>query len=176
MANKKIIQHEIFVSKDYTEAQRRRIGELAIELILERTANGLDENNKPFKNYSKEWAKEKGVGVSDVDLEYTGDMLSELEVVEVGTVGRVIIGYDGSEVDGQVEGNITGKRGKPPKGGTHKVVNARPFLGIGQDDKDIILGKVGQSPSIRDEAKAATLDSFMKNLINTQGSLPEKKE
>ena len=164
MANKKIIQHIIYVSKNYSETEREMIGEKAIELILKRTAKGLDEKSKPFKKYSPEWAKEKGS--HHVDLKYTGDMLSELTIVSAEESGKVVIGYEGSsEVAGQAEGNITGIRGR-----SKKIVNPRPFLGITQKEKDWILANVDQSSVGREQAKTSFLDQLIKNIVRSQGT------
>ena len=159
--NKKVTQHTIYLSKKYDKAQLKEIGDLAIDLILKRTSKGLDEKNNKFKKYSKEWAKEKGVPRSKVDLEYTGDMLSELNILSLEP-GKVTIGYpSGSAIGKQAEGNITGIRGK-----STTPINPRPFLGIYKDDKEKILAKVSTPESSKVKKN---ISKFIDNLIGNQG-------
>lgn len=115
--------------------QQNQIADAIITHIVGRTMAGKDKNDEDFQKYSKKYAQSKGVGVNDVDLLLTGEMLSELKIIRLNADG-VEIGYRGKkELVGKVEGNILGTYGQPePIPG-----KARDFLGIADDDVDIIL-------------------------------------
>jgi hypothetical protein len=115
--------------------ERVKIADALLTHIVGRTMAGLDKKNKPFEKYSDKYAEEKGVGVSDVDLLLSGEMLSELQVLKVDANG-VEIGYKGSkDLIGKVDGNIRGTYGQsePIPG------KARDFLGILPDDVEVII-------------------------------------
>lgn len=80
-----------FVDKDLM----RNIGLLARELIIRRTAKGLDENGVPFKAYSASYREQKAAATgkaSPVNLQVSGDMLNALTIVEV-TDKTVSLGF-----------------------------------------------------------------------------------
>jgi len=109
------------------------IADAIVTHIVGRTMAGLDKKGDEFKKYSSEYAKKKGVGVNDVDLLLSGEMLSELKPLKV-TADGVEIGYKGSkQLIGKVEGNILGSYGRDPN-----PKKARDFLGIDDKDVDII--------------------------------------
>lgn len=115
--------------------ERVKIADALLTHIVGRTMAGLDRDNNKFAKYTKKYAEEKGVGVSDVDLLLSGEMLSELQVLKVDANG-VEIGYKGSkDLIGKVEGNILGTYGQsePIPG------KARDFLGILPDDVEVII-------------------------------------
>lgn len=115
---------------------RKKIANVIIEHIINRSAAGLDKNNKEFKDYTKNYADKKGVGVSDVDLILTGEMLDSIEYIS-SKPNEIVIGYKGAsdELAGKVEGNRRGTYGqsKPIPG------KARDFLGIDPDELDILV-------------------------------------
>lgn len=115
--------------------QQNQIADAIVTHIVGRTMAGLDKNDERFKKYSKKYAESKGVGVSEVDLLLSGEMLSELKALSVTSNG-VEIGYKGSkELVGKVEGNILGTYGQPePIPG-----KARDFLGIQPGEVDVII-------------------------------------
>ena len=115
--------------------ERVKIADALLTHIVGRTMAGLDRDNNKFAKYTKKYAEKKGVGVSDVDLLLSGEMLSELQVLKVDANG-VEIGYKGSkDLIGKVEGNILGTYGQPePIPG-----KARDFLGILPDDVEVII-------------------------------------
>lgn len=173
----KNIQKNIPIPSSYTKAQREMIGNLIIEQIKKRTSQGKDVNGIGFKKYEPEYADEKGS--SKVNLDLTGDMLSELEVIS-DKVGEVRIGIPkDSEVAGQAEGNFIGSYGskKPnPK-------KARPILGVSQKELDIIYAKVDQStPKEASQAsQVSTLasrlaDSLFGGMIKDQGYIGTEDE
>jgi hypothetical protein len=115
--------------------QQNQIADAIVTHIVGRTMAGLDKDDKKFSKYSRKYADKKGVGVSDVDLLLSGEMLDELKAIKV-TADGVEIGYKGSkELVGKVEGNILGTYGQPePIPG-----KARDFLGIDDSSVDVII-------------------------------------
>jgi hypothetical protein len=115
--------------------ERAKIADALLTHIVGRTMAGLDRDNNKFAKYTKEYAKEKGVGTGDVDLLLSGEMLSELKVLSTSPKS-IEIGYSGSKaLIGKVEGNILGTYGQPePIPG-----KARDFLGILPDDVQVIV-------------------------------------
>ena len=134
--SKKWTQEKIKLPKTLNIADRKKIAGAIIELIITRSAGGLDKNNKEFSNYNKDYAEFKGVGVSDVDLILSGEMLDSLEYLS-SKPGEITIGYKepSDELAGKVEGNRRGTYGqsKPIPG------KARDFLGIDPDELDILV-------------------------------------
>lgn len=129
--------------------ERAKVADAILTHIVGRTMAGLDRDNNKFSNYTSKYAKEKGVGVSEVDLLLSGEMLSELKVLKINP-RSVEIGYNGSKkLIGKVEGNILGTYGQPePIPG-----KARDFLGIPEDDLDIIIGAMKEEdiPDLTDD-------------------------
>jgi hypothetical protein len=114
---------------------RLDIADAIVTHIVGRTMAGFDKNNEEFEKYSDKYAESKGVGVNEVDLLLSGEMLDELKALKVSKDG-VEIGYSGSsELIGKVEGNILGTYGQPkPIPG-----KARDFLGIDDQTVDVII-------------------------------------
>ena len=70
----------------------RRLGELAIGIINERTQDGFSKTGKVFVKYSAAYADR--VGTSRADLTLTGDMLDSFDVMRVRTrLAQVEIGF-----------------------------------------------------------------------------------
>lgn len=88
----------IKIDSAYSADQRVLIGQDVVEFIKDRTRRGLDKNNKPFRSYSKGYAKTldfkvSGKSTHDVNLELSGDMLIGLSVLSNG-VGFIKLGFD----------------------------------------------------------------------------------
>lgn len=163
MVAKKNIQTIINVSTKYDAQQREVIGRNIVERIRVRTKSGISKDGNAFPSYTPEYAAEKGSG--QVNLTATDDMLTELDVVSTAP-GKIVVGYpNGHEDAGRVEGNQIGSYGQP-KGNPSK---ARPFIGITQQEKDLIIAQAEQSFGSDDEKKSNLLDSFVNNLIRGQG-------
>jgi hypothetical protein len=110
-----------------------KIGSKAIALIKEQVQAGTDIEGKPFKPYSPDYAKKKGVAPSNVDLKVTGQMLSS--IAQKATAENTTI-TPGVDYEGLVE-------------------NLRPFLGIAPENLDEI-DKVIIEVLDRAEKKAGT--------------------
>jgi len=123
---------KIEISKEHKPSARIAIGSEIVQRILERTLiEGKDKDGKRFSKYEKDYAKRKGVGVGDVDLNLTSEMLDNLKLLSHRS-GQVIIGFDkgDTKLNGKVEGNRKGTYGQPkPIPG-----KARDFLGIQNKD------------------------------------------
>lgn len=111
--------------------QKDEVADLIIERIVNRTDQGKDKNNRPFKEYSDSYKesldfKIAGKKGKPVNLQLSGDMLAALSVLDK-TSRSVTIGFEnGSEENAKADGNIRGTYGqsKPIPG------KARDFLGI----------------------------------------------
>ena len=57
-----------------------RIAENIRSRVIERTLSGLDYRGRPFIPYTPEYAKRKGVGIYDVNLQLSGEMLDDFKV------------------------------------------------------------------------------------------------
>ncbi len=135
----------IDIPEGYPPEVREAIAQEIVDFIVNRTASGRDKDGDKFVKYDKEYADEKGVSRSKVDLVQTGDMLNALSVLKVGTTS-ITIGYEkGDEINGQVEGNRLGSYGGDPD-----PSRARDFLGISNVDLKKILKKYPDREEIRD--------------------------
>ncbi len=70
------------------------IGLAAREAILRRTARGIDKDGTAFEPYSEGYAKRKAdeLGTTDVNLQVSGRMLNDLQIVEE-TEDTVTLGF-----------------------------------------------------------------------------------
>jgi hypothetical protein len=134
MANK-WTREKIILPKTLKPKERKQIAEVVINHIINRSAAGLDKNDKKFPKYTAKYADIKGVGVSEVDLILSGEMLESLELVSDGA-GFITIGYKdpSDELVGKVEGNRIGSYGGEPN-----AKRARDFLGIDSDTLDTLI-------------------------------------
>jgi hypothetical protein len=139
---------EIDLPKEYSPEERRAIAAEIIDSLITRTEDGKDKNGKGFKSYSDEYKKNKGQ--SNVDLTFSGDMLSAIELLSQKS-GKIRIGYQPDyEGVGKVEGNVLGTYGQS----NPKKTKPRDFLGVTDkelknilsnypiDDKQIRLSRV----------------------------------
>lgn len=147
----------IDIPMDLDEDERAMVGTLIVERIIERTKSGVDKNGNPFPDYTETYAEEKGS--DSVDLTATGDMLSELSVLESGP-GWVRVGYpDDHPLAGQVEGNVTGSYGSA----SANPSRAREFIGVTDEELELILAKVPH-PVTNDRAdlEARYIDAILR--------------
>jgi hypothetical protein len=136
---------KVSISTSLKPKDRVAISDAVIEYIKNRTLDGLDKNLEKFPNYTKNYAQFKGVSVSDVNLVFSGDMLSDLKLLSHKS-GELTIGFEkGSKSNGKAEGNIKGTYGQP------KPVQApRDFLGISKEEVDSLIDNVStESESLK---------------------------
>lgn len=124
-----------------TQLEKQRFLEEAVERIIERTQSGVDRNGKQFRQYTKEYAEEKGVSRGDVDLTLFGDMLLSIQGEESGN--SVQLKIEGEEA-AKAYGHITGFRGHPTiPNGKYK----RDFFGLTEDEAQAIAESIrGETP------------------------------
>lgn len=164
MVDKVNVQYRASVPNNFSSDQRIILADLIINKIRENTQNGFDRNGKSFKGYSKSYKESldfKNAGkTSEVDLTSTGDMLASIEMISHGA-GYVTVGYPtGGEFAGQVEGNTIGSYGMD-KGRASK---ARPFLGLPQNDLDLLIETVRNDNPNQELARSAT-SSIVEGLL-----------
>jgi hypothetical protein len=128
------------VPKWLSDDQKEQLADDVIEHIRRRTEKGLDKRNRQFPGYSDEYVKSLdfkngGKRKGRVDLQLSGDMLADLQLVKMQK-NAIVIGFTpGSEENARAEGNILGTYGqdKPIPG------KKRDFLGISQSELNDIL-------------------------------------
>lgn len=126
-------------------------GQDVIDAILERTESGIDRNDRRFARYSKEYVESDAFqdfrkSPSDVNLKLTGNMLSQLDIVQL-TSDTIRIGVRDSGEAPKAFNHITGD-----------TVPARDFLGLPDDEIDII-------------AERYRTDQLTGEIFNTLGEL-----
>lgn len=89
------------------EVVRDAIAQRAIDIIEERTQSGRNIQGKKFKQYSKEYAEEKGVSRGAVDLTLSGDMLGLIDVVEESR-DKIQFGWDDEVENAKAYNHIKG--------------------------------------------------------------------
>jgi len=154
---------KINVPSSLNATQRR---ELAIDIILyiqERSIEGRDKNEDKMPKYNEEYAELKGVGVNDVDLTDSGDLLSSITLLE-STTGSITIGFPKGDdlLNGKAEGNIKGTYGQssPIPG------KKRDFLGIDSTVLEAMIADADDREEVTDEdiqraAREAAEDIFI---------------
>lgn len=146
---------KVAISPSLKPKDRIAISEAVIEYIKNRTLDGIDKNLEKFPNYTKNYAQFKGVSVSDVDLVFSGDMLSELKLLSHKS-GELTIGFEkGSRSNGKAEGNIKGTYGQPSP-----VSAPRDFLGISSEEIDALMDNL----EVETESLRGLSDSEVDNI------------
>jgi hypothetical protein len=98
----------VFIDPNYDTSTRRQIGEAIVSYVVDRTQSGKGIDGESFGKYADTYKstdefKIAKSGESKVNLTLTGEMLSTLRVLDIGTPGRIEIGYnDGEESDKSV--------------------------------------------------------------------------
>jgi len=156
----KIYQSKIDIPSEYKPQERMAIAQDIVDFILKRTDEGKDKDNKSFPKYSKSYTKsrmfeESGKGKTP-NLNLTFDMLAELSIVSTKSAGQVVVGYfDGSDQVGKVEGNILGAYGGEPN-----KKKARDFLGISDNDLEVILSRYPLDDREESKSRAALVTAI----------------
>jgi hypothetical protein len=119
-----------------TRAEIAAFQEAAVELIIERSQSGVDVNGRQFKEYTKEYAEEKGVSRGDVDMTLFGDMLLSINTQSRGDVVRIEMAPDETA---KAYGHISGFKGHPTiPSGKYK----RDFFGLSRSEAENIAESV----------------------------------
>jgi hypothetical protein len=136
-----------------------QFAERAIEYIASRSEDGRDVNGKTFKEYSKDYAKFKGVGRGDVDMTLLGDMLLSLgfEIEGDGKI-KLMVAEDQT---GKAYGHMTGFKGHP----FIKNGPKREFFGLTDEDVLTLASDVIKGLGKRKKEDAQdNLDEIISNL------------
>ena len=138
---------ELEAAKYLTEEDKKRIGNLIVEQIRERTRAGVgvDSSGREVqlstRPYSPSYAAKKGVSRTDVDLTLTGDLLENMFVKDVSS-STIEISVKNRDY-GKLRGAEEGVRQKT-EGGRTKIVK-RPFFNVSKND----LEKIKQSGTFK---------------------------
>jgi hypothetical protein len=127
---------EIAIPKGLPETEKLALGEDIIEYMRKRTESGKDNRGGSFPKYSKEYMKSLDFKIagkgSKVNLTQTGDMLADIEVLDIKN-DKLVIGFEkGSLNNDKADGHITGWQGRSD--------TKRPFLGFEGSEKDKLKG------------------------------------
>lgn len=117
------------------EAQKRLFYNEAVDHIVRRTTKGNDRFNKKFQRYTKDYAANKGVTRSSVDLVLTGKMLDSFESSINKNNLKLNIRPDQTA---KAYGHISGFKG-------HRYIKngpVRDFFGINEKEAEKIKKKV----------------------------------
>ena len=124
----------MFKSQIPSQSLRSKIANDVIKTILDRTSKGFgvteSGNQYKFPKYSKKYKDLKGQ--SDVDLELTGEMLSDITTIDDGN-DFIEVGILGPTVP-RAHGHMTGQEGKGP-------LPQRRFLDLTKRELDSIVNK-----------------------------------
>lgn len=123
-----------------------------IDFIIDRTNRGLDKNNKPFAGYSDAYKNSLDFKIagksSNVNLQLSGDMLSEIRILNIAVTGFITIGYEaGTEENDRAAWNTNNTRPNFPK---------RDFLGIKDSDLNNIVRSYINSNPVQIQSRRAT--------------------
>jgi phage gpG-like protein len=129
---------EHYLNDKPTTEQKIKFAELAVDEIRSRTLQNEDINGKKFTKYTKDYAKEKGVSRSDVNLFVEGKLLDG--------VGRRKSKEKSNTVFIQMKkGKETLKAHGHNKGYSKGKLPQREFFGITDDEAKKIAQKVKES-------------------------------
>ena len=108
----------------------RKVGEVAVRAIRERTARGVNSQDQPAKALTPAYAKAKlRAGAQPIrDLRLTGGTIAALAVTEV-SAGRVVIGFNDASAE------LRAKRDEA----------VEPMLKLSPRDKQIVMRAMQQN-------------------------------
>jgi hypothetical protein len=132
-----ITKLKIPVDPRLTKEERSEVAMEVINHIFNTADSGKKPTGGKFPQYTKEYAKFKGVSRGAVDLQLSHKMLNslnQLKSAKYDKKGMITVGYKrGTKQERKAEGNILGSYGDAPN-----PKKARPFLGIQQSVLDEI--------------------------------------
>lgn len=147
--SKKNIQEKIPIPSGLSSRFKDELGARILEEVRARTGRGIDKNGKNFKKYSESYKDSldfKNAGKSlTVNLESTGDMLAELDIISIGSTS-ITIGYKLEHEDaGKVQGNVLGEYGNDKP-----VTRPRDFIGLPSTVVNRIIAQMRTEPEFRE--------------------------
>ncbi len=123
---------EIFgVDAILDRAMLESFGQEVIDYIVKRTEDGKRYDGTKFKGYDEDYVKSEefkayGKSASEVNLTQTGNMLGQLDILQIEG-NRITIGWEDNEERAKAFGHHTGMRGHPILEGK---TPPRPFFGM----------------------------------------------
>lgn len=157
------VQKKIKVDPKLTPQQTQLLGRKIVDLIRERTSEGLGSKDEPFQGYSKSYKNSLDFKIAGktntVNLRQTGDMMADLDVLSIEG-NTITIGYEMDYEDiGKVHGNVTGEYGNDSP-----VTKPRNFIGISDSWLEIlteeVLFELPQEQSERDRVVNTIFSRF----------------
>lgn len=150
------------VPLDFDQETRDLVADDILQFILRRTERGLDKDNAPFKKYSTSYSesldfKIAGKSKNHVDLQLSGDMLTELQILNTSVTGFITIGFEaGTEENDRAAWQRNNLKPGFPK---------RDFLGIADEDLAKII-----SPYKRIVARKVAEETEIKKRVSSEAS------
>lgn len=152
-----------------TPALKEHIGQAIIDKIRERSSDNKDVNGIKFKSYSKEYIKSDdfkayGKKKGDINLELTGDMMSELDITKVKGNTLTISWEDSTEQAKAYNHNIG------------DTVKKREFLGLQSKEANEIAKEFKsdvKTVNVRSDAGQATAAGLADALATRKTTLDE---
>ncbi len=142
--------------------QKELFYNLAVDRIVQRTANGRDIDNRNFTPYSEEYAEKKGVSRNSVDLILTGDMLNAFEENQ----------RQPNMVEIKIEGGIDAKKAyNHDKGDT---LPKREFFGFKKesDIMDIVMA-VDAIKEQKEQPASQNIAEQTQNLVSLRAAITQ---
>lgn len=126
-----------------SEDEKQAIGQALIDLIIERTENNEDIDGNRFDRYSPDYIKSTNFkaydkSASDINMTMTGDMMSDLDILET-TRNGLVLGFN-DDMNEQKAANHN-------KGVT---VPRRQFFGVKEKDIQAIVDQFAEIPPVED--------------------------
>lgn len=153
------------IPRDFSSTERELVGRLVIEFIEDRTAKGLDINNRAFPAYSKDYIGSLDFKISGktrkVNLSQTGDTLASIELLSHGP-GSITIGYDA----GSFENDKAVWLQRSDNGVSRK------FLGLTDGDLQRFVSQVKSERAPEGEdarARRSSADTIVTNILRRLG-------
>lgn len=139
----------ITLPKNLTPTQREAAAAKIINRIKERTNQGFDKNGNRFQRYAASYVNDKdfklaGKSKGDVNLNFTGEMMNEIELLTHGS-GFITIGYQKGDVNDKVAFNK--EKGREFLGITEKEKN-KILSDLPSDDKSPEIEQIIEVPSL----------------------------
>lgn len=152
---------EELLNREPTEADKSEFLERAIDIIVERTQSGkpLGGHGSKFANYSKKYAEWKGVGVSDVDLTLSQDMLESINGEDLGR--------------GEIKIKVGDGDDETKKAYNHNVGDTLPkrtFFGLTKKEAKTIASAIGVTKKTRETTREERPQTVA-DLLRTLGGL-----
>jgi hypothetical protein len=157
-------QYELVsIPNEYDEFDRETIGIEIVELIRQRTSDNTSLYGRPFPKYTKGYSKTiefkvAGKDETDPNLDLTGDMLRDLQVLSHGR-GYIKIGFTPGSFENDKAAYVAKKR---------------QFLGVSRAELNSILSRHTIDQDIREEMGPSFFDSIAAGIMKGLFSEPKR--